>query len=372
MITRFHCFAPFAGFLSAFVWSSTANAHASEIQYLNRDGWSVAAADQPGPAKPETPPAAGTPGSAAAPPSGAAASPSSPTTGSGEPPAAGTSPAAGTTPAAQPSPQPGASAPQPEQPGAPAPAAAQPGAAPPETNPGEPATPADPTATPDDPTAAPAGQPPAAAGGEMPGVVGEGASATSPHVSAPLPPPPDKLDPSTIRSGPWRGVGWVAVHLTLTGPIGGDRPGRPTVLSSGFGLEFGWRLRNFIGVGSGISRQTHERRRNIYEDAVDGSRVSELTYGELTNFDILFARGYLPLAGRVQPYADIGGGIAVLESTDDGVVAYVGGHGRATLGADFWVSRNLTIGAGARYRLLSLDGSVGHMVQGFFQFGVHW
>ncbi|TPV92406.1 MAG: porin family protein [Myxococcales bacterium FL481] len=269
----------------------------------------------------------------------------------------------------------------PESPGAvpPAPAAPAAGGAgvPPSSSaPPSAAPPAD--ATPPDSPGGDANEAVATAPGESDadanesGVMFGSSTPTPTRVAAPLPAPPPPVPVSALLSGPWRGVGWLAVHLTTTGPIGGDRPALPTVVAVGFGLEAGWRVNNFLGIGTGVSRQTHERSDYYYIDQFTSERILERSYGELTNFDVLFARGYLPVRGRVQPFAEIGGGLVILEPTDVTIAAYVGGQGRAGLGVEAWISRSLTLAAGARYRLTAFEDATGHSYQGYLQFGVHW
>lgn len=349
MTTRSLCIASFAGLLAALVWSPAT--HAATGDGLG-DGLG-----QPGPATPESAPV--TPAATTSTPAPASSTNPAPTPSTTAP--ANPGPSAGVSTSPAPSPAPTTSTVAPTEPASVSPATA--------------------TAiesVPDPSDASPAWAVPGESSGSAGPVVtadantGPATVSVPAQVSAPLPPPLPPVDPATIRRGPWRGVGWVAVHLTLTGPLGGDRPSRPTVLSSGFGFEAGWRLNNVLALGTGVSRQTHERSEEIYVDQITGDRISERSYGELTNFDAVFARGYLPLRGRVQPYLDVGGGIAILEPTDDSIVAIVGGHGRAGVGFDAWIARNLTLGAGVRYRMAALDGAIGHMAQGYFQFGVHW
>ncbi|MEE9383266.1 MAG: hypothetical protein V3V08_07615 [Nannocystaceae bacterium] len=191
------------------------------------------------------------------------------------------------------------------------------------------------------------------------------------RVSAPLPPPPPHADPSTIRRGPWRGVGWVGFRATMTVPLGGELPAKGDVAASGGGVEMGWRIRNLIGVGGGLSRTTHQRSETQYHDPVVGGTVTEYAYGFLTYLDLM-SRLYVPLDGRVQPYIDVGGGVAWLEPSDPEVLAIIGGQGKAGIGLDAWIARNLTFGGGLTYRITSLDGAVGHSAHGHLQFGIHW
>src|SRR5690606_20731202 len=102
----------------------------------------------------------------------------------------------------------------------------------------------------------------------------------------PLPPPPAAADPGTIRHDPWRGRWWIALRLTITGPLGGDRPARPTLLTVGGGVDFGVRLNNRFALGMGLSGQTHTSVRT----ALPGTTNKTVTRGGMLFWDPLFVR----------------------------------------------------------------------------------
>lgn len=192
---------------------------------------------------------------------------------------------------------------------------------------------------------------------------------------APLPPPPASLDPGTIRRQPWRGRYWLGLRMGITGPLGGERPGAPAVLSLGGGLDFGWRVNNVLGLGMGISGQVHNRMVFLERDAQTGQEVRRTANGRMLYWDALFARIHLPLKRRFQPYVEIGGGLARLARAEGG--RSFGGQVRTALGLEGWVSTNVTLGFAAQYRLNALkDGDrgvvVGHAMQGTFELGIHW
>lgn len=191
----------------------------------------------------------------------------------------------------------------------------------------------------------------------------------------PLPPPPAAADPSRISRDPWRGRLWLAIRLTMTGPIGGDKPARPTLLTVGGGAEFGVRLNNRFGLGMGLSGQTHTSVRTT----LPGSFDKTIVRGGMFFWDPLFVRVYF-LKKRFQPLMEVGVGYARAKLPLSGIV-----HGtqvRAGLGFEAWVSQNATIGFTTVYRMIALhmpqDGitlarwEVGHAMQGVLQLGLHW
>lgn len=194
----------------------------------------------------------------------------------------------------------------------------------------------------------------------------EGVHAVGSTAIAPLPPPPPPIDPSTIRPGPWRGVGWVGVYGLVTGPIGGLTPARPTVVALGGGLEAGWRPRGWIGLGTAFNRQIHEARDEVQPD---GSTVRRRGY--FTGWDVAFVRLWLPVRGRVEPYVGLGGGLAFVSSSRD-LGTRVGGTFNGTIGFDGWVGRNVTIGLAGVYRGNVVSDELGHAWQVALTFASHW
>lgn len=191
----------------------------------------------------------------------------------------------------------------------------------------------------------------------------------------PLPPPPAPVDPSTIKLDPWRGRFWFAPRLTLTGPIGGDKPARPTLLTIGGGLDFGVRLGNYFGLGLGISGQIHTSVRAT----VPGTGEQQTRNGGMLFVDPLFARVYF-LKKRFQPLIEVGAGYARARMPLGQNLH--GAQIRAGVGFDGWISNQVTIGFTTVYRMIALrmpqDGitpphwSVGHALQGALQLGLHW
>lgn len=194
----------------------------------------------------------------------------------------------------------------------------------------------------------------------------------------PLPAPPEALPRSAIRRGPWRGRYWLGLHLGLGGPLpGGQRPARATATSIVGGADLGWRVTNWLGLGTGISDQAHDSE-SVAVNTPDGQE-SRVYYGHMLYWDILFARVYAPFKRRFQPYVEVGGALASYARPTDGRL--IGGALRSGVGFDGWVTPNVTVGAVANYRYTVLqqkfeDGSEkhpkGHSYQVLFELGFHW
>ena len=202
------------------------------------------------------------------------------------------------------------------------------------------------------------------------------------EMMSPLPPPPAPLDPAKILRGPWRGRGWMGLRMSMTGPVGGEIGARPGVLSLGGGADVGWRINNVLGLGMGLSGQIHSRVRVREVGTLDTERFNN----GMLYWDAAFLRVFMPLKRRVQPYIEIGGGLARLNhrAGDAGgtvvAVRSYGGQVRAAVGVEGWVSNTVTIGFSGTYRLNAfkeLPGqgpgwTVGHAMQGVLELGLHW
>jgi hypothetical protein len=195
----------------------------------------------------------------------------------------------------------------------------------------------------------------------------EGVYAVGSSGIAPLPAPPPPVSPETISRGRWSGVGWLSVRLVVTGPIAGDSPARPTVVALGGGAEGGWRIRQWIGLGTSFTRQPHE----VYREDIPDAPAVVTFRGYMSAWDIAFVRLFAPVRGRVDPFIDVGGGLAFFEPARDRPTL-LGGTVRASVGFEAWVARNLTLGLSGLYRANFVDDTVGHGWQAAVDFGVHW
>lgn len=195
----------------------------------------------------------------------------------------------------------------------------------------------------------------------------EGVHAVGSSGVAPLPPPPPPVPPHTIARGRWSGVGWIAVRLVVSGPIAGVAPARPTVISLGGGAEGGWRIRQWIALGAAFTRQPHE----VYREQIPDAPAMIVHRGYMSAWDIAFLRVYAPVRGRVDPFLDVGGGLAFFDPARERPV-WLGGSVRASVGFEAWIARNLTLGLSGLYRANFLEETVGHAWQAAIDFGIHW
>jgi len=230
---------------------------------------------------------------------------------------------------------------------------------------------AGPTTSPAYPNPAPATTPtpPGAPQSQPPGFDMGGQSLT------PLPPPPAPLDASRIRLQPWRGRYWLGFRMLVTGPIGGDVPARPNLLTLSGGADFGVRLGNVLGVGMGLSGHIQNRVVATLDDY--GVPERRTLTGRMLYWDALFVRLHAPLKKRFQPFIEVGGGLARLTRAEDGAKIH-GAQTRVGLGIEGWVSRGVTLGVSGVYRMSALNDKaagrwvVGHAMHGVIELGFHW
>lgn len=231
-------------------------------------------------------------------------------------------------------------------------------------------------AAPADEERAAAGPPPGAdpnAPPPKPGPPPEGVAAVGGGTQAPLPAPPPPVDPSSIARGPWRGMGWIALRLTIGGPLGGaEYPSASRVVAFGGAGEVGWRINNLLGVAVGLARRPHDQSTRTIVDPQTDLEYRVVENGSITQLDFAIARVHWPLDGRLQPYVDAGGGMAIVEPPDPTEDVILGGTIRGSAGFDAWVARTVTLGAGVQYRANLYSGGTGHHLGGYFELGLHW
>jgi len=194
----------------------------------------------------------------------------------------------------------------------------------------------------------------------------EGVYAVGSGPIAPLPAPPPPVPISTIPKLDWRGTAWLSFRLTVTGPIGGAYPAKPSVVSLGGAVEGGWRINQLVGVGIGLARQPNEI---IRQTVLDQTVVRR---GNMNVWDFAFVRLFAPVRGRVDPFVDLGGGMVFLESARPGLPLDVGGSLRASVGFDAWLTKTITLGISGLYRAVFVGDSIGHTIQGAVELAVHF
>ena len=195
----------------------------------------------------------------------------------------------------------------------------------------------------------------------------EGVYAVGSSGVVPLPPPPPPVSPTSISRGRWSGIGWLSLRLFAAGPLAGQTPGRPTVISLGGGAEGGWRIRQWVALGTAFTRQAHE----VYRQPIPDSNQTFEQRGTMSAWDIGFFRFYAPVRGRFDPFIDVGGGLALYNPARDRPSAF-GATVRASVGFEVWITRSLTLGLAGLYRVNVIEDTVGHAWQAGLDFGIHW
>jgi hypothetical protein len=138
----------------------------------------------------------------------------------------------------------------------------------------------------------------------------------------------------------------------------------------GWGVDIGYRAQPWLGVGLGFHRQPH--------DYVEVQLQTDTTVfvtdatGYLNTYDLLILRGFLPVEGRIQPWVDVAGGMAVLQAALAGRPSGVGGQFRLGAGADFWIQQQISLDLSLHYRLNSVGGGPGHLLRGALGITFHW
>ncbi len=185
----------------------------------------------------------------------------------------------------------------------------------------------------------------------------------------PLPPAPDTTDAS-LTDQPWRGRFWAGVALHLSVPLGGEAPGAGVVVAPVPEASFGWRIRPFVGLHTAISNYAHDAAVRTVDDGAGGT-LQEVTYGRITALDLVTARFYIPRPRRVEPWAEVGGGLGIrrgpLEARADAA-----GLLRVGSGIDLWLAPSLTLTPAVAYRMTVIDKTVGHGLRTGLDLSIHW
>lgn len=187
---------------------------------------------------------------------------------------------------------------------------------------------------------------------------------------SPLPGPPPAEDSSTIGRGPWRGRGWLGLGLGISIPLGGTRPAAGDVVGAVGELTLGWRVLPFLGFHTSLSTFPHDAEQRTIV-APDGTSIEEVDFGRITAFDLATARFFVPRPRRVEPWAEIGGGVGIRRSPFDARRRAVG-LARLGVGLDLWLAPNFSIAASTAYRLTTLGKAVGHGMRAGLDLGIHW
>lgn len=185
-------------------------------------------------------------------------------------------------------------------------------------------------------------------------------------VGTPLPAPPPSLPSAKIARGVWRGTFRLDAALNWSVPIPADGTERASGDLYGLGAELAGSLRLIshvaLGLRWGVSPHLNQG---------PNARVSWLFDARVANRVMLFARGYWPSKGRIQPFGEIAGGVMKLDAFGrDGSVQ--GGAWGAALGADLWILPGWSLWGAARYRGTFVYGESGHRVEAAFGASLHF
>jgi hypothetical protein len=187
---------------------------------------------------------------------------------------------------------------------------------------------------------------------------------------APLPRPPDEVDPSLRVSTPWRGRFWLGVGLGASFPLGGRPPAAGGVIAVAGEIDLGWRLNRFLALHTSISSFAHDAAQQTVITE-DGTPVAEVELGRITAFDLLTARVFAPVHRRIDPWVEVGAGVGSRRAPF-AATRHATGLVRVGAGVDFWLAPTLTLGVSTVYRTIIIGDAVGHGLRAGADFGIHW
>jgi hypothetical protein len=152
--------------------------------------------------------------------------------------------------------------------------------------------------------------------------------------------------------------------------LGGQDIAGGNVIAAAGGLGLGWRASEVFGVWSGVSTFLHDA---VDQTVIDefGDEVDVRSFGRMTVFDLVNLRVHVPMKGRIQPYAQGGGGVGWYTGGKANTRPVVGAA-RVGLGVDFWLGPMFSLGLGVDYRLLAVRKQLGHRLQSGLRLGIHW
>jgi hypothetical protein len=176
--------------------------------------------------------------------------------------------------------------------------------------------------------------------------------AVGPPGDPPLPPPPPDAPRASVRTGPWRGRGWIGFGLGATlSPL---EQRRDRVLSGGAWLEGGLRLHRHVGLATRLGTYVGSaRREDGYDD--DGDRVVVTAVGRVTTWDVARLRLFFPVRRRLEPWVDVGGGLAV-EHPPFATSRTLWGTSAQAIGLDMAVAPRLSVSLFVENRMLLRPG----------------
>ncbi len=218
------------------------------------------------------------------------------------------------------------------------------------------------------PEAAPAAAPPPVASaqpGSLETMTVEPAGAIGSD-EPPLPPAPPAAS-GRIRRGPWHGHGWVGLGGSLEGGFGLPRGRR--VLTAGLQLEVGARPHRVFSLFSRVSVWGGNVERHRVLDT-SGEPVVVAASTTMNAWDLLGTRLFVPLPGRIEPFAELSSGFAVERRPYDPRRAW--GTMRLGGGISIWLAPMVSIEVQGTWRLLARRTEIRHYVGGLGGLSVHF
>lgn len=172
-----------------------------------------------------------------------------------------------------------------------------------------------------------------------------------------MPAPPPSLPAAKIARGVWRGDVRLDAALNWSLPLPTTGVHRASGDLFGFGAELGASMRvlSFFGLGLRWAVSPHQ---NLGPNA----ELSWLFDARSANRLMLTARGYWPSKGRLEPFAEVAGGLMYLNAFQQ-EPAKRGSAWSASVGLDGLILPGWTLWGAARYRGAYLYKEVGHRLE---------
>lgn len=184
----------------------------------------------------------------------------------------------------------------------------------------------------------------------------------------PLPGPPPDVARARVEQGPWFGRGWVG--LALGGSLSPIDRKAGRALALGAYLEGGLRLHRHVGLATRLGTYVGSVGRADGYDA-NGERVLVTSAGRTTTWDAARLRAILPVRRRLEPWLEVGGGLAV-ERPPFASTRRAWGSFVSAVGLGIWVAPRITLQLAVEHRLLPRPGELRQSMAGWLALQVHF
>jgi hypothetical protein len=139
----------------------------------------------------------------------------------------------------------------------------------------------------------------------------------------------------------------------------------------GFSTEIGYRPRQAVGIGVGLTHIAHDV--DVVPVVDQFGIPGTVTFrGNLTAWELLILRVWFRGSERVQPWVEVSSGIATVRTASAATPTYSGVHLRAGAGFDAWIAPRWSLDFGVMYRLIGAAAKVGHTLGGRGGVTFHW